>query len=229
VPYTESTASQSPRIEPSKGTSNGFARWLIPILTLCLGVFLGIFAVSFGLSQAGPSLWARIWSSLRGATRFDVSQPTVVNRIQQLQRLETVVFTMDKIVSGEHGSSYLPDFLAADRLLLVVHGEVIAGVDFANMPAANIQVKGKQVSLRLPEAQVFTTRLDSSRTRVYSRQTGWLVPADPNLETQVRQEAEREIQDAAIADGVLKTAQQNARTTLTSMLRGLGFTDVQVE
>jgi len=44
--------------------------------------------------------------------------------------LETVVYTMDKIETGEKESSILPHFLAGDRLLLMVHGEVIAGIDF---------------------------------------------------------------------------------------------------
>jgi hypothetical protein len=72
-------------------------------------------------------------------------------------------------------------------------------------------------------------RLDSAKTRVYSRQTGLLVPTDPNLETQVRQEAERELQDSALADGVLRTAQQNATSTITSLLQGLGFEKVEFD
>jgi hypothetical protein len=56
-----------------------------------------------------------------------------------------------------------------------------------------------------------------------------LVPVDPNLESQVRLEAERQLQQAALADGVLKTAQQNARSTLTSLLQGLGFNEVEFE
>jgi hypothetical protein len=64
---------------------------------------------------------------------------------------------------------------------------------------------------------------------VNSRQTGLLVPVDPNLESQVRLEAERQLQQAALADGVLKTAQQNARSTLTSLLQGLGFNEVEFE
>jgi Protein of unknown function (DUF4230) len=220
------------QLPPQSSTPSGggsLSRWLLPLLALCLGGFLGVFVVAFGLSQANASLWSRIWSSLRGATQVDVAQPTVVNRIQALQRLETVVYTMDKIVTGEHSSAYLPDFLAADRLLLLVHGEVLAGIDFSGLKSGNVKVDGKRVRLRLPDAQVFTTRLDSARTRVYSRQTGWLVPTDPNLETEVRQEAERQLHDAAVADGVLKTAQQNARTTLTGMLQGLGFTEVEFE
>jgi len=81
----------------------------------------------------------------------------------------------------------------------------------------------------LPTAQVFATRLDNARTRVYSRQTGLLVPVDPNLETQVRQEGERQLLQAALQEGVLKTANQNARATLTSLLQGLGFERVELE
>src|SRR4029077_3670955 len=65
-----------------------------------------------------------------GRTQINVDQPTVVHQIQQLQRLETVSYTMDKIISGEHDNAYLPKFLAGDRLLLVVHGEVVGGIDF---------------------------------------------------------------------------------------------------
>jgi hypothetical protein len=214
---------------PPKAAYGRAGRWPLALSTLCLGCLLGLFAGSFVIPPARSSLWSRIRSSLFGATQFDFIQPAVVNRIQQLQRLETVAYSMDKIVSGEHSSPYLPDFLAADRLLLVVHGEVVAGIDFANLQAADVQVHGRRVYLHLPDAEVLTTRLDSDRTRVYSRQTGWLVPTDQNLETEVRQEAERQVHDAAIADGILKAAQQNARTTLTSMLQALGFTDVRVD
>ena len=40
----------------------------------------------------------------RGHTEFNVDQPTVVRQIQQLRRLETVSYTMDKIISGEHAN-----------------------------------------------------------------------------------------------------------------------------
>lgn len=203
------------------------AKW---IAAFVIGIVLGVAGLSFLLRQPESSLWNRMLGGLLGrAVRVDVSQPTVVNKIQQLQRLETVVYTMDKVVSGEKESAILPDFLAGDKLLMIVHGEVVAGVDFSGLKSGDVSVSGKNVTLRLPAAQVFLTRLDNTRTRVYSRQTGLLVPVDPNLETQVRQEAERQLQQAALADGVLNTAQQNARTTLTSLLQGLGFSRVEFQ
>jgi hypothetical protein len=208
----------------SRSDAHGGWSWIAAFL---LGILLGVAGIA-GLSRQSDSWWSRVLGSLVGrSTRVDVSQPTVVNKIQQLQRLETVVYTMDKVVSGEKENAILPDFLAGDKLLMLVHGEVVAGVDFGSLKSGDVTVNGKQVRLHLPEAQVFTTRLDNARTRVYSRQTGLLVPVDPNLESQVRQEAERQLLQAALADGILKTAQQNGRTTLTSLLQGLGFNEVE--
>lgn len=202
------------------------------LAALSTGVVLG--ALLLGLTgflvlsrSSGPALLSRLWSAMTGRTlTIDVSQPTVVDRIQRLQRLETVVYTMDKVVSGAKENPVFPDFLAGDRLLLLVHGEVVAGIDFSSLKPGDVKVEGRQVHIHVPAAQVFSTRLDSTKTRVYSRQTGLLVPTDPNLETQVRQEAERQLLAAALADGILKTAQQNAGSTLTSLLQGLGFQQI---
>jgi hypothetical protein len=204
-------------------------------VSLLLGVVFGVLAVGFVgammLSQtAGRSVLSRMLSAVTGRTiSIDVSQPAVVDKIQRLQRLETVVYTVDKLVTGAKENPLLPDFLTGDRLLMMVHGEVVAGIDFSNLKADDVRVDGKHVRLHLPAAQVFSVRLDSAKTRVYSRQTGLLVPTDPDLETQVRQQAERQMQEAALADGILRTAQTNAASTLSSLLQGLGFEKIDFE
>ena len=191
---------------------------------------MGLIATLMVSRDSGRSLLSHLWLAMTGRTlHIDVNQPTVVDRIQRLQRLETVVYTMDKLVTGAKENAILPDFLAGDRLLMMVHGEVVAGIDFSSMKPGDVTVDGKSVRLHLPAAQVFSARLDSAKTRVYSRQTGLLVPTDPNLETQVRQEAERELQEAALADGILRTAQQNASSTITSLLQGLGFEKIDFD
>jgi hypothetical protein len=205
------------------------------VLAVGVGLFLGvIFVGSIGwlmLSRnSGRALLSHMWSAVTGRTlTIDVSQPTVVDRIQRLQRLETVIYTMDKIVTGAKENPVLPNFLAGDRLLMLVHGEVVAGIDFSNLKPGDVTVDGKQIRLHLPPPQIFSTRIDSAKTRVYSRQTGLLVPTDPDLETQVRQEAERQLQEAAMADGILRNAQQNAASTIKSLLQGLGFTNIEFE
>jgi hypothetical protein len=205
------------------------------VLALIIGLVLGVvFVGSIGWlmvsRNSGRALLSHIWSAVAGRTlSIDVSQPTVVDRIQRLQRLETVVYTMDKLVTGAKENPIFPDFLAGDRLLMIVHGEVVAGIDFSSLKPGDVRVDGKEVHLHLPASQVFSVRLDSGKTRVYSRQTGLLVSTDPNLETQVRQEAERQLQEAALADDILQTAQQNAASTISSLLQGLGFEKIEFE
>ena len=200
------------------------------IVILPLAGLLIFSAIVLHRANSGPGLISRIYSAVTGRTlSLDISQPTVVDRIQRLSRLETVVYSMDKIVSGSKENPVLPDFLAGDRLLMLVHGEVVAGIDFETLKPDDVRISGSEIHIHLPVAQVFSTRLDSQKTRVYSRQTGLLVPTDPNLETQVRQESERQLEQSALADGILHTAQQNAASTVTSLLQGLGFEKIAID
>ena len=198
-----------------------------------LGAFLGAVLT---LILTGVLVWLstglgllHLISVLRGSpTQFNVDQPTVVRQIQQLQRLETVSYTADKIISGEHANAFLPNFLAGDRLLLVVHGEVVGGINLADLQPGDVEIQGQKVSIHLPQAEVLSTRIDNAKTRVYSRDTGLFSSPDPNLESEVREEAERELQQAALQDGILKTAAENARSTISGMLKGLGFREVDI-
>src|SRR4029453_4870761 len=187
-------------------------------------VFAGFTGFVAGVAVAGAmALVIAYLLFFRESTRIDVSRPTVVQHIQQLQRLETVVYNMEKIVSGGQDNKYLPRMLAGDRILLIVHGEVTAGVDLSALAASALSIDGKSVAIRLPEATVFSTRLDNARTRVYTRETGLFSSPDPELESDVRREAERQLTQSALDGGILKSAAANARTTLTSLLQGLGF------
>lgn len=215
------TSSES--AQRNKPRFSGLLRVLMGVL-LTIGVIGGAVWLSTGVG-----LLHLLGLFRSGQTSINVSQPTVVRQIQQLQRLETVTYTMDKIISGERENPYLPKFLAGDRLLLVVHGQVIGGVDLAKVQPADVIVRGSSITFHVPQAEIFSTLIDNARTRVYSRDTGLFTSPDPNLESEVRAEAERQLQQAALQDGILKTADQNARSTLASMLKGFGFSQVEIQ
>jgi hypothetical protein len=77
--------------------------------------------------------------------------------------------------------------------------------------------------VRLPPVEIFVTTLDNDKSYVYNRETGLLTDGDQNLETTARQAAENEIKKAAIEDGILNLAQQNAESFLTKLFGALGF------
>jgi hypothetical protein len=68
--------------------------------------------------------------------------------------------------------------------------------------------------------------IDNEKSYVYNRDTGLLTKGDINLERTARIAAEKEIQKAAVDDGILNQAQENADNYMSRLLRGLGYPDV---
>jgi hypothetical protein len=203
------------------------------LIVVLLSLVLGAVALAVFIRHATTGALARLSAAITGRTAtFDTSVPAVVQKIQRLSRLETVVYSIDTVVEGSKSSAVLPDLLAGDRILLVVHGQSIAGIDLAQLRPEDVRITdkdgGQSIHVTLPPSRLFLTTLDNQHTRVYVRSTGLLVPADPNLETDTRAKAEQQLQAAALADGILDTASKNARATVTTLLYGLGFKQVDV-
>ena len=200
-----------------------------PLLGFLLAILLGAAAVVFFVRHATVGVPAYLAGLLTGrTTSFDESVPVVVQRIQRLQRLETVVYSLDTVVEGARTSPVLPDLLGGDRLLMVVHGQSVAGIDLGHLRPEDVRITGRSIRVTLPPSEVFVTTLDNQHTRVYARSTGLLVAADANLESETRARAQDQLQKAALGDGILDAASKNARATVTALLYGLGFQQVDV-
>ena len=155
-----------------------------------------------------------------------VAGPVLLQQVQKLQRLETSRYRGQVIVEGET-KGILPTWVSGDRLLFVGRGEVVAGVDLARLQAGDLQPDGERVAVRLPAAEILHTRLDNRQSEVFDRRAGFFGGTDSDLETRVRVEAEDRIREAARANGLLKSAQENAQEALRTHLAGLGFRDVE--
>lgn len=201
------------------------------IAGVVLALILGAAAVVVFVRSATSGAAGRMAALLTGrTTRFDMSVPVVVEHIQRLSRLETVVYSLDTVVEGDHSVPVLPDLLGGDRILLVVHGESIAGIDLSQLKPEEVKIDqaNRTIHVTLPPSQLFVTTLDNQHTRVYSRTTGLLVPEDRNLESDTRSKAQQQLQQAALQDGILDAARKNARATITALLYSLGFQQVDV-
>jgi hypothetical protein len=151
---------------------------------------------------------------------------TIVREVRSLARLETIQYTVEKVITAETGQGAL-GFLFGDRLLFIAHGVVIAGVDLDKLAPGDIRIDPEgRVYLRLPEPEIFVATLDNDQSYVYDRDTGLLTRGDITLEAAARQAAEDEIRKAALEDGILEQARQNAENTLYGMLRAMGIPDV---
>ena len=147
---------------------------------------------------------------------------TVVEQVQTLSDLVTVKYVLEKVVILEDVKWY-----GENRVLLLAHGIVKAGIDLKRTTAGDVTISGKKISLRLPPPQITDAYLDEPRSQVIDHTTGLLRAFDKDLEQTARQNAVDDIRRAARTDGILDEADKRARLELELFLRQAGFEQVE--
>src|SRR5512138_2301402 len=174
------------------------------------------------VNQANQSLQTQV-SSLLNPTPTIIPDPvTYINEVRALARLETIQYSIEKVITGETGGGTFQT-LFGDKILFVAHGTVIAGIDMEKLQPQDMRFENGVLTVKLPPAEIFIATLDNEKSYVYQRDTGILAKPDINLETLVRQNAEDEIRKAAIDDGILQQAQTNAEAYLYKFFAALGY------
>jgi hypothetical protein len=184
--------------------------FLVGLVLLLGGLVLGLWvAVSRAAIPVGRPAWA--------------DTATVVREVQGLNQLVTVKYVLEKVVLLEDVKWY-----GGSRLLLIAHGVTKAGVDLSRLEKSDLEVTGTRVRVRLPRAQMFDVYLDDRRTQVVERSTGLLREFDKDLEQEARRHAVDQIRIAARDAGILKEAEERARTQVVEWFRRAGFSEVEV-
>ena len=174
------------------------------------------------VNQANQALQTQV-SNLLNPTPTIIPDPvTYINEVRALARLETIQYSIEKVITGETGGGTFQT-LFGDKILFVGHGTVIAGIDMEKIQPEHMRFENGVLTVRLPPAEVFIATLDNEKSYVYDRETGILAKPDVNLETLVRQRAEEEILRAAIEDGILEQARLNAEAYLFKFFAALGY------
>jgi hypothetical protein len=174
------------------------------------------------VNEANQALQTQV-SNLLNPTPTIIPDPvTYINEIRALARLETIQYSVEKVITGQTGGGSF-ETLFGDKILFVGHGTVIAGIDMDKLRPEHMRYENGVLTVNLPPAEIFIATLDNEKSYVYDRDTGLLTKPDPNLETLVRQRAEEEILKAALEDGILEQAQINAEAYLIKFFAALGF------
>lgn len=150
---------------------------------------------------------------------------TIIHEVKPLARLESIQYSVEKVITAETDQGPF-GFLFGDKLILVAHGTVIAGVDLSQLSENDITVENGIATIKMPPPEIFVVNVDNQKSYIYNRTTGVLTHGDVNLETTARRAAEDEIRKAATDDGILDQAEINAQNFLTRLLSNLGFRDV---
>lgn len=194
---------------------------LMACSTLIMGLLIGGLGVGlfFGDSEEPPES-----DVLRDS-------PNVVVAIQDLARLETTSYHVERVIDLVARQRAVFGLVEAeDAILLVAAGDVVAGVDLTRMGDGDVVIEPERnaATITLPPPEIFSARLDNERTYVHTRDTDLTARRDPHLETRARREAERTLQEAALEAGIMERARANAETAVKTLVRSLGYDDVTI-
>jgi len=179
-------------------------------IVLGLGVLFGLVLPEWARLRSGPKL---------------VSTPVILQQVQGLSQLVTVKYVMEKIVVFED-----PSILGDNRLAMLVHANVSAGINLSDIKPGDILISGRNISIKLPPARapIMHTEIDETRTHVIDRTTGFFRTFDKDMEQTARKIAVSEVNKAAQDAGILKDAQDRAQNQLSNLfVNVMGFEQVE--
>lgn len=180
------------------------------------------FAIIFALALFVVGIWMGIRFARSGSGVHEEQTDSVVEQIQTLSDLVTVKYVVEKVVILDDVKWY-----GENRVLLLAHGVVKAGIDLKRLKPGDVVVSGKTISIRLPPPELTDSYLDDQKSRVIDHTTGMLRTFDKDLEQTAREEAVLDIRGAAIQDHIMDDATQRAELELALFLREAGYEEVK--
>jgi hypothetical protein len=168
------------------------------------------------------------WLNRSASTHME-NTTNVVRQIQTLSDLVTVKYVVEKVVILDAPpESTLGQFVQGDnRVLLLAHGVVKAGINLKNFAPGDVTISGKTIRIHLPPAYITDAYLDDNQTKVIDWKQGFLRGFDKDLEQKARQMAVDDIRRAARMDGILDEATQRAQLQLAVFFHHAGFESVE--
>jgi len=185
----------------------------------------GIFLAAFVLIIFAVGIWLGFtvprWMKLGSGLHME-NTATVVERVQTLSDLVTVKYVLEKVVILEDVKWY-----GENRVLLLAHGIVKAGIDLKRITADDVTISGNRISIKLPPPQITDAYLDDQQSQVIDHTTGLLRVFDKDLEQTARENAVDDVRRAARNAGILNDANHRAQLELEIFLRDAGFKQVE--
>ena len=164
------------------------------------------------------------YAEKKGSSIHEEDTDTVVEQIQTLSDLVTVKYVVEKVVVLDDVKWY-----GENRVLLLAHGVVKAGIDLKRLKPGDVKVSGKTIYVHLPPPQLTDAYLDDQKSKVIDHSTGLLRDFDKDLEQTAREEAVLDVRRAAINNGILDDASERAQLELALFLHQAGYEQVKFD
>lgn len=166
-----------------------------------------------------------------------ITREGVVTQIQKLNRLETVAFSVDTVITSQRAGSWMKLWQDEQKGLFIARGRVEAGIDLSALTPEMVQVVQPEsnpdeiqqaeantpvsmmpkINITLPPSEIFSVYLDD--IEIYDWQTGafGMMQVDPKILQQAQSMAKKEVLERACRGDVMNMALENAQTQLQQL------------
>ena len=167
-----------------------------------------------------------------------ITREGVVTQIQKLNRLETVAFSVDTVITSQRPGNWMKLWQDEQKALFIARGRVEAGIDLSALTPEMVQVVQPteatindaenadsnnpisimpQINITLPPSEIFSVYLDD--IEIYDWQTGafGMMQVDPKILKQAQSMAKAEVLERACRGDVMTMALENAQTQLQQL------------
>ncbi|MGB3109643.1 MAG: DUF4230 domain-containing protein [Psychrobacter alimentarius] len=173
-----------------------------------------------------------------------ITREGVVTQIQQLNRLQTVAFSVDTVITSKRPGSWMKLWQDEQKGLFIARGRVQAGIDLSALTPEMVQVVQPEpssadqnaqtdsatsaaslmptINITLPPSEIFAVYLDD--IEIYDWQTGafGMMQVDPKILAQAQSMAKEEVLERACRGDVMNMALKNAQTQLQQLFAMTG-------
>ncbi|WP_406686039.1 DUF4230 domain-containing protein, partial [Rossellomorea vietnamensis] len=212
---TERQTGASLAIDNRSSRRRGLTNTLMTFWKRKVVLFLLVFLLVMGGAAIG------IYSLLSGST-FTEEKGSFVERIQEMSSLATaqgfvkaVIEQEDNQLFGKEINADLPG--TKRKLLMVVPGTVLAGVDLQGIDEKDIVVdeEKKEIQLTLPRAEILQEpSIDTDNIKTFSVEGIFRNDVDWNEGFALAEVAKDQISQEAVEQGILQAAEKNAEKSL---------------
>ncbi|MBN1399170.1 MAG: DUF4230 domain-containing protein [Bacteroidetes bacterium] len=146
-----------------------------------------------------------------------------VEKIEKMGKLELVKVNIKDVLeqTGER-----PFYLPNAKAVLIIAGEVIAGIDLEKVQKEDISDSGTELTITLPKPEVLMSKVNHEKSKIYNIEWGGFSTA--SLVDEAYKAAERRIIEEALNTGYEETCKNNARTLLTPIFREISGKEINI-
>jgi hypothetical protein len=171
----------------------------------------------FALIIAGFMIFIFFYVKHKFATRTEIKEDVMVEKIVSMGKLELVKYAMKDVIEKREIHTILPD----EKVLFLAVGEVTACIDLTKVNKEDITQKTDTILVTLPKPEICYVKLDHQKSRVYNITGAWFPGNAKNMVEGIYKLAEKRLLDNATQMDVLGKAKGNAQLIFRPFLENL--------